>query len=336
MARNELDEFEDDSDFTGNDLEARRLTELGIAFTNAEHPMSSTEVYEKYYPGKSLAAFRKAFNRDRKKLAICGLVITRTNKQPDEPLWIADEGSFSQPNALSQRDVIILDTMCSQLASDPNFPYANDLRLALAKVDTSFDGLSVARIPAQSKERSTYLARIVAAFTSHHAVDIKYRKAAGEEVARRVAVYGFFSLRGHTYYVGQTLNDTAQPVPDSIRTYRLDRTLAVAEQPKITYSIPEDFAVEDYKRLPFQIGSTTCVATLAAYNPISPDLYAVIHQYGYHIDTTPDGITWECDVSSIHAAAAWCITYGIRPVAPSELANEWRSILEAVDQYGQE
>lgn len=318
-----------------NDLEARRLLELAIAFDNSTHPMTSTEVNTKYYPDLSAESFRKAFIRDRRKLALCGLVIKRTNKQPDEPLWIADaEASFAPANVLTQKEALVLDLACAPLASDPSFPYGNDLRMALAKIDRSFSGVSMARISPKAKLRSTLLTKIESCFTHRHAAAITYDKADGTHIDRTVGVLGFFTLRRNTYFMGQTLSKDGTPVAGQVRTYRLSRLASVGELSKVSYVVPPDFDVDDYRRLPFQIGDITCVGRLRTPEPIPEDMRAVIRQYGSNITSDDACITWECEISDASQAASWCIAKRTTPLQPDELVCAWRTTLEGVLQVG--
>ncbi len=318
-----------------NDREARRLLELAIAFDNATHPMTSTEVNTKYYPDLSAESFRKAFIRDRRKLALCGLVIKRTNKQPDEPLWVADaEASFAPANALTQKEALVLDLACAPLASDPSFPYGNDLRMALTKIDRSFSGASMARISPKAKQRSTLLTKIESCFTHQHAANITYDKADGARIERTVGVMGFFTLRRNTYFVGQTLSKGGVPVTGQVRTYRLSRLASVSELAKVSYVVPPDFDVDDYKRLPFQLGDTTCVGRMRTPVPVPADMRALIHQYGSNITSNDDCITWECEISDVALAASWCIAGRTMPLQPQELVCAWRTTLEGVLQDG--
>ena len=55
---------------------------------------------------------------------------------------VDERSSFVDSQTLSTRDAFILDMVCQPLLNDPSFPYAEDLRLALAKIDRSFQSSS--------------------------------------------------------------------------------------------------------------------------------------------------------------------------------------------------
>lgn len=120
---------------------ARRLLSLVLAFSNASAPLSSAYVQKEYYPTLTAESFRRQFHRDRERLLTCGLLLHEAKKG----WWVADETSFATEVSLEPGELLALDLTLSQLANDPTFPYSDDLRYALAKIDSDYSKVSAAR-----------------------------------------------------------------------------------------------------------------------------------------------------------------------------------------------
>ena len=297
-----------DDDFrepTEDEKSARRVLALAIGFINAHRPLTSTEIHREFYPvDMGEATFRKTFLRDRKRLASAGLILRNGKKVDDFQTWEVDaESSFVSENRLTTEDALMLDILLLPLASDSSYPYARDLRLALAKIDRSFDGTSEAVIPPDARRRNANISRLEDCMSAGHAAKIGYRRADGSTLQRIVEPYGFFFLHSNTYMVAAKTN-----VDDPPHTYRLDRVTSVVEQPKIKYTRPGDFDVRDFILLPFQIGDRIYDATFATSDN------TVIHEY-------------VCDED---LAATWAITQGHRPLEPSSLVRAWRAKLQRI------
>lgn len=313
------------------DQQAQRLLDLSLAFVNATHPLSSSHLAKTYYPSVAKNSFRKAFQRDREKLAICGLVIRRVNKQPDEPLWAVDEeASYAQTDALTPTEALTLDIALSPLASDRSFPYADDLRVALAKIDRSFGPDNVVRVSPEARFRGKVLPVAERCYAMQHAATMSYRREDGTTVERTIAIYGFFSLRDSTYVVAPQLGDTGLVIPDSIRTYRLDRFVLMREDKRISYVIPADFSVGDYVLLPFQMGPKLYQATFGLTDDALHRLGPSVSGRG-ELTKNNGSYVWHIDISSERDAAAWAIAEGLTPLGPASLRTTWVHLLgEAV------
>lgn len=327
---NTRDATNDEGDsLTQADVQARRLLDIVLTLLGSPHPVSSTRLRELHYPDVRPGSFRKLFLRDRERLALCGIVVRRTNRPPDEPLWEIDqERSFVAKDALTPREAMIIDVACAQLAGDPSFPLASDLRIALAKVDRLFDKRSPVTSglpPARSDRR---LATLEGCLLSRHAVDIGYRKADGTATTRRLLPYGLFSLGGQSYLVAPSLDEVGSVGPASIRTYRVDRITSIRECKDINYVIPKDFDVHDYVLLPFQTGRHRYYADFVLADgdmgeyALENGLKAyVIHQDGF--DALHLGVADE------DTAASWAIEQGLVPLQPPSLVATWNSILRS-------
>ncbi len=327
-----MDAFDDEfREPTEDDKSARRIVSLAVALINAHHPMTTQRIRKEFYPQMSDDGFRKAYQRDRNRLLAAGVSIIRHDLPTGEPAWKVDEeASYADDSAITTEDALFLDSVLLPLAADPSFPYAQDLRLALSKIDRSFDGTIGVRLPSQTRSRSRQLTYIEECISAHHAAQISYQKADGTHTDRMVLPLGLFPLRGTTYMVASRLRNDAMEAP---HVYNLDRVESVREYKRKTYEPPSDFNVRDYIRLPFQLGKYKYEATFYV-----PDRRLVDVR-----ETVADRGLWEIrdganvvriQVADEDAAVTWAISEGVYPVEPPSLAKAWRSVLTAVAGEG--
>lgn len=310
---------------TKDDEQARRLCALAVAFSNAPGPISSGEVHAGYYQELSDDSFRRKFSRDREKLVECGLTVRQAGERDGDALWQADASSFANSSALSEADALLLDVLCSPLASDPTFARRAELRLALAKIDHAFGTLGAARIDPAAQAGAPALPTMLGCMERGRLARIAYQDAHGTKSERTVAPYGHFSLRGNTYFVcAQAGDDGTVADPHDTRTLRLDRVLS-AKETNARFGVPEDFSIEDHILLPFQIGPSTCEALLDEGTDVDSDLRA---QLARRATSAGEG-RWRVSASDVAGLASWAIAAGMMPVEPTEAVSEWRALLEA-------
>lgn len=307
--------------------QARRLLDITLTLVSRDAPVSSTRIRETHYPNVTPDSFRRQFNRDRQRLALCGIVVRRTNRPPDEPLWAIDQNaSFVSGDKLDPREAVLLDVACSRLASDPSFPYGDDLRIALGKVDRAFDQQMPIQVLAGSRKRDKATAVLERCALVRHAIDVSYVRTDGASFRRRIGIYGMFSLRGHAYVVGPRLHDSGEPETGSIRTYRIDRFTSCREDKSITYRIPADFNINDYVLLPFQIGKTMYYATFYVPQNVLSDVLKTVGSRGDIVAIDGRDVL-RVAVSSEHDAACWAIDQGLIPLSPDSLVRAWDMVL---------
>ena len=316
---------------TRDDERARRICSLALDFMNAETPLSSSEIARDHYPGLSPDSFRRAFARDREMLAACGVSVVELRRAGGESSWKADEGlSFAHGAELRASDAAALELACAPLVADPSFPLAGDLRLALAKVSRTFsETLAVGRVRTPGASRA--LGTLRSCLTRGVAALATYVDARGERSERALAPYGFFGLRGCLYLVAARLDDAGSPVEGGIRTYRVDRFMDVRPLEDVRFSVPEDFSVEDWRKLPFQMGPTALVARLSVGQDREGDLRRAAGSQGTFA-RAGGSLVWTVAVSDAAAAARWAVAMGVRPLGPDELVSLWRGVLEGVSE----
>lgn len=324
----EQDEF---AELNDDDEKARRILSLALEFMNARHAIGSARIAQDIYPGLSPNSFRKAFLRDRKSLCDIGITLESKRGPGEEVYWSADsETSFAQGADLDVKDALVMDIACQPILGDPEFPLRDELRFALAKIDTAFGDIAYPAGPHVLHDD-----RIVSVLRScaHacHAARMTYTDAAGKRSERLVAPYGFYGMRGTLYMVAPLIGG-GSVVDNSVRVYNVSRVNAASEELGTEYSVPQDFSVEDCRRLPFQFGPTTCVATFEVPACSAQEVEGLALGRGRFV-ADENAVVWTVDVSDVGDAASWAIASGVRPTTPRELVNEWRKRLEEVSAH---
>lgn len=316
-------------ELTRDDERARRICSLAPSFMNAREPVPSSSVAHDHYPELSPDSFRRAFSRDRDMLASCGIILRGTRGDTGETLWEADpERSFAGGAQLSATEAAALEVVCSPLADDSSFPLSNDLRLALAKIARVFSETSVAWGGAAQRP-SRVLSTLRSCLVSQRAAHVTYVDAQGRRTERLIAPYGFFSLRQCLYLVAGRLDEKSSRAEGGTRVYRLDRFESAREAGGTSFETPQDFSIEDWRRLPFQIGD----APFRALFKIPPDRERDVRRA-----VSTQG-TWEREGASlllsveardVLEAARWAVALGVSPLEPPALVAAWRDLLEGV------
>lgn len=322
-----MDTWDDDfREPTEDERTARRALGVAIALINSSAPLSTTQLRRDFYPDLGDAAFKKAFQRDRTRLALGGVVIQSAGSRGDEQTWLVDEErSFVRDYHLTPEDALTLDCMLLPLAADPSFPFARDLRMALTKIDRSFGNPSVAVLPPSARKRNNNLTRIEDCMIQGHPASILYTRADGSELKRTVSPYGLFVFRDKTYLVAPETDDDGTALGDP-HTFLVDRIRSVKPIVRASYQTPLDFDVRDYQLLPFQMGDSIYEATFLVPTNRLQDLRM---RLGSQVEwgDVDEGNVLRTTVSHESNAASWAIAEGVRPIAPESLVREWRHIL---------
>ena len=310
---------------TEDDLSARRALSLALALMNAHRALSTIELRHDFYPDMGDEAFKKAFRRDRTRLATAGIHVFGNKLPSGETAWQVDEeASFAHENKLTPEDALVLDSLLLPLASDPSIPFSRDLRHALQKIDRSFDGGSTATLPMSAHKRNNNLTRIESALMNLHAIRMDYVRADGSKTTRSVAPYGLFPLRDTTYMVAARLEDNNEVSTEEPHTYNLRRITRVRELTRVGYAIPVDFDIRDFLILPFQVGPELYRGTFFVPEHRQRDVRAHMTMSEKWV-TLDEGAIFEASVSDEDVAAAWSLAENVRPMSPDSLVEKWRS-----------
>lgn len=322
-----------------------RRAHLATLFLQASYPLETTEIIDQVYNNpthlelgrKPLSAdsARRAMKRDIDALKATGLVIEAVGKTADgQSLWSVNRDlSFMQGIALSEEEAVILDIACLPLLDDPGFPERDELRLALAKIDRLFDATATAALTASSARDSDILVTVREALNARRALDISYTARDGSTTVRRVAPFAFFDIRSTLYVVCALIDEEGALRAGSERTYRIDRIARARRIDHVAFEIPEDFDVNAFRKLPFQIGSASIPCSFFVPAELSASLSVASFGKGT-LSPADSGEVWEIEAADLDAAAAWAIAYGIRPLAPEGLVAAWRARLVEAVRHG--
>lgn len=340
---------------------ARRLVSLAIGFENATQPLSLDHIHQAFYGSYPRRSFYTVFRRDRETLATCGLRL----RELDGDRWEAEPSSFAGDVDADPDDLAALDLVCLQLASDPSFPYRQELRHALLKLDRRLASSPVSA-GAPGEEQTAKVVALLHARSERHPVRVRYVDASGIPSDRTLCVLGEFGLRGHVYFVAYDLNEdgsgrattdtkadtdtragsrvvidgTQHPSADCTDAYdvegtvptphvfRDDRFRKVKELDGPAYRIPEGFRADDWRRLPFQIGKGPLEARLLVPDEPDDSATAAMGSHGMMEGPRADGRrVWRVPAADLDALAAWAVAEGFTPLEPESLVRAYRAIL---------
>ena len=323
----DLFDLTDEPGFSGDELRAIHLLSLATLFINANRPIRTPDIVKEFYAGRSPEAAEKAFQRDRHSLALSGVYVEQVRDASGDVGWQLADRSLALSEELSSADASMLAIICRQCASDPSFPYTDELQMALAKIDRSFDGM-IPLPTVETLQPSPQLRELRWAWEHRVCVQASYTDAQGKESSRKLAPYSFFSLGENLYVVGDSVNEAGVP-EGRTRTFRTDRFDSVERLEDMPFEIPADFYVDDYRLLPFQIGEPVYEARFF----VPQDIY-LLHRNAFLAkgswEKTEGGYLWDVSVSDQDRAVSWAVAYGLKPQSPDGLCDAWRKSLEEV------
>ncbi len=233
-----------------------RLLNLALYLADAREPVTAERIradVNGYPSDQDTAAFLRMFERDKEQLRAAGFLFTGD----ESGAYALDRaGTFAAPVDLTAKETAAVRTTASAMLSDPSFPYADDLRLALAKISSGVDTDAVpaaARLADEDPARQgSVVAALSSAATRGKRARFEYTNSYGTSAPHEIEPYGLFLHDGRWYAVGR---DTAR---DETRTYAVARIegLAVETARPATpdFERPADFDVRSFVRLPFQYG----------------------------------------------------------------------------------
>ena len=88
-----MDTWDDFTEPTEDERSARRIVALAVTLINARQPLTTERVRSEFYADLGYEAFRKAFLRDRKRLASTGIAVIREDLPTGQVGWTVDATS---------------------------------------------------------------------------------------------------------------------------------------------------------------------------------------------------------------------------------------------------
>lgn len=301
-----------------------RLVNLALYLASSPRHVTAEECRRAglgYPDDQDDVAFIRMFERDKDALRAAGLVIDVSGE--DEAYRLDAAATFARPLHLEPQEVSALRAVAAALAADTEFPFRDDLALAIGKLGALCGGeapVAVTEPAAEpSGDRSAYARALAEAVQARKTVTFEYTKASGETRSRHVDPYGVFFREGNWYLTGRDRNS------DAIRTFAIARMRDLdvnPMQPRTPdFDRPDTFDVREHERLPFQLGAKMTRARLRFEAEVAWRAERLARGRG-SIDHLPDGsAVWTVDAADLERLAGWIVDEGpgVHAVEPREL-----------------
>jgi proteasome accessory factor B len=315
---------------------AERLVNLALYFADARAAVSAVQVHADvvgYPEGQDLPTFLRMFERDKDDLRRMGFVI---ESDAEGNYHLDRAGTYARAIELDPAEAAVVWVAAGSLLEDDSFPFATDLRLALAKITAEQPGtpeLTNARLADEDPAVQGGTALVLTeAATARKSVAFDYTNSAGASAPHQVEPYGLFVYDGRWYLVGRDI------AKSEVRTYTLARMWRVAVNaaaPKTPdFERPDDFDVARWVSLPFQYGPASAEfdATLV-FSPAASWRAAALTRDRGCLETDANGsATWHVQARDPSRLIRFVIEAGpgVDLVAPEAMVAKLRESLSKV------
>lgn len=310
-----------------------RLINLALYLASRRRPVTIQECRDAglgYPEDVDDAAFQRMFERDKDALRAAGITIVTD----DHGRYFVDTvQSFATEIELADAECATVRALAAALVNDPSFPFADDLAMAVAKMDLGPfpDEPARSMLAIEDPARQSSLARTVTdAVARRKRIRFAYTNARGESKRHEVEPYGVTFRRGRWYLVGRDTDI------DEVRVYALVRASSIEVNPSRPkapdFEPPASFRVEDFLVLPFQIGNDRIDAAARFELDAAWRAAHATEGKGRVIPAADGSVLWEVQIASTRGFAAWCVANGpgIVPLTPAEAVEAYRAGLEEV------
>lgn len=313
---------------------AERIIDLAM-YLAAHGTVTAREIRENvagYSADQNESAFARMFERDKEWLREGGFVIVA---EPGADSYRLDrDATFASAVELSPAEAAAVRAAGLAMLDDPTFPFAGDLRSALAKLATDLAG---GNAPAASRlaetipaEQAADVALLHSAIDARKRVGFGYTNSQGGSRPHDVEPYGLFAREGLWYLVGRDTRLDEQRVYTVARM----RDIAVNESSPRTpdFEVPAGFDVSTFIGLPFQYGAEQIEAVLHFSAEDGWRAEGLASGHGTLEVADDESATWRVTARDRARLLRWLVENGpgIRLVAPAEIADELRAALEEV------
>ncbi len=301
-----------------------RLVNLALYLATTRVPVSAEAIRADvagYPAGQDEDAFLRMFERDKKLLRACGLALDVTDADGVPAYRLDPAGTYAAEISLTETERAALHAVAAALATDPGFPFGDDLAIAIAKLGGAGSETVVAGGLTDERPdmQGALAATLAEAVASRKRVTFGYTNAAGDARTHEAEPLGVFFRDGRWYLVARDIER------DDVRVYALRRMTDVRVDQRRPgapdFEPPDGFTVADYILLPFQYGpeAVDCVLRFSAEEAWrAPRLVAGQGR----LDPADDGsLLWHVEARDLGRLAAWMVEHGpgIAPVAPDAL-----------------
>jgi predicted DNA-binding transcriptional regulator YafY len=277
------------------------------------------------------------FERDKEDLRAAGLVILIDRSGAVERYRLDEGATYAETIGLTPIEAVELRTAAAAMLADDSFPFADDLRPAIAKIVAATHspaGHAGAIVPSASSDESpeaqgAAVSVLTGAVADRKRISFGYTGAQGRVSERDVEPWGLFARDGRWYLVAFDI------AADDVRVFAVPRMTGtvVAPRPKTPdFAPPADFDVSRYMVMPFQFGPRAIEATVRLAGPAARRAAALTAGQGVLSRDADDALIWRVPVASPDLFARWVVSAGagVTLVGPPELAARLRAGLEEV------
>ena len=313
-----------------------RLVNLAFYLAEAREPVSAERVrvdVAGYGADQDRDSFLRMFERDKEALRDAGFAIVAN----DEGAYLIDRSATFAANVeLTAEEAAAVRAAGSAFLNDPSFPFASDLRLALAKIASAIDSehvASAARLADEEPQRQGESVAVLAdAADRRKRVTFAYTNSRGVSAPHEIEPYGLFLFSGRWYVVGRDI------AKDEVRTYTVARASDIEPSPlkpkSPDFERPADFDVAAFSRLAFQYGPANAeFPAVVQFAP--PSAWRAASLAGGHgeLARTADGAaTWRVQVRNPARLLRFLVESGpgLSLAEPPDVANALRAGLTEV------
>ena len=308
--------------------------DLALRFLGGAALSPSELKNDKIFRGISPSSHHKTFGRDLAALREEGLELT-SSRRGNKTYWQLDPSSLvsDMTDEVDEYSRVVA-TMARGLLTEPGTSDPGTLGGAIVRSSLSTGaGTGIRAIPDLTCSPEV-LSCFEEGLRTRTPVQVDYQaKAESKSATRLFRTYGIFSLAGFTFVVGYRQKEGTGEKAWDLRTYNLSRVKGAAlAKDEQTYVIPADFSVDDYKKLPFEIGPEENRQKAYFYIPpraikTAPGVTRARNQ-DETVRRRGGSVIWPCEMCSEEAAAKWAIENGLIPLRPQSLVDTWKAILE--------
>lgn len=315
---------------------SERIVNLAMYLAAAKRPVSAEEVRASvagYPEDQDQAAFARMFERDKEQLRGAGLVLVVDRREGAERYLLDTAATYAGPVSLDPREAMTLRVAGTAMLADPSFPYAEDLRFALAKLMARADAPDLPPAPVASAltadedpaAQGEIVARLTGAVVGRKRVEFGYTTVDGGASSRAVEPWGLFARDGRWYLVGR---DAAAGDSRVFAVTRMQGATVNSARPKEPdFERPEDFEVRRFMVMPFQFGPTRAEAVVTFTGAAARRAGSLVQGQGT-LSAAPDGsVVWRVPIADEKLLARWVAENGpgvdiVEPASARRLLTE--------------
>ena len=298
---------------------SERIVNLALYLAAAREPVSADQISANVtgYPAdQDEDTFLRMFERDKEDLRGAGLVIIVDRGRDSDAYRLDAKATFAEPIVLDAREVVELRAAGAALLTDPSFPYARDLRFAIAKLmarteaSVLSDSCVVSALTADEDPdaQSASVAALTAAAAARKRSSFEYTGADGRRSSREVEPWGLFARDGRWYLVALDRGPSAARVFAVARMRGLSVEQARPKTPD--FERPADFDVRRWMLMPFQYGERTIEAVLELRGACARSAPSLTGGQGTVKRRSDSVVEWRVPVADEDLLAQWVVEHG--------------------------